>query len=136
MDTLGGTNSSGRPRNDPIPIDEAGAEAKGVSHAPLVLGGARAVPIPQSAAPKPVARPSAPTAAGPRPVRPAAPAGRIRGVRTFFTKLHPGAIEFLDEQITRWLSENPDVVIKQTNITVGEVQAKKTEPNILVTVWF
>jgi hypothetical protein len=63
-------------------------------------------------------------------------AHRIEGVKTFFTKLHPGAIEFLDEQITRWLSENPQVDIKRTNVTVGEVQAKKTEPNILITVWY
>jgi hypothetical protein len=66
----------------------------------------------------------------------AAPAGRIEGVRTFFTKLHPGAISFLDEQITRWLKENPGVTVKRTNIVVGEVQAKKTEPNILISVWY
>ena len=66
----------------------------------------------------------------------AATGERITGVRTFFTKLHPGAINFLDEQITEWLKKNPDITIKRTNVTVGEIQAKKTEPNILITVWY
>jgi hypothetical protein len=61
---------------------------------------------------------------------------RITGVKTFFTKLHPGAIEFLDEQICMWLKGNPGVSIKQTNVTTGLVQSKKTEPNILITVWY
>jgi len=63
-------------------------------------------------------------------------AGRITGCKTFFTKLHAGAIEFLDEQITSWLRDNPNIVIKSTNVSVGEVAAKKTEPNILVVVWY
>ena len=43
---------------------------------------------------------------------------------------------FLDEQITRWLAENPGIQIKQTNTATGEVEAKKTEPNIIITVWY
>jgi len=142
MDNLGGINSGGQRLNDPIPFDDGGAEAKGVSHAPLDLGGVSPAPASQSVAPKPVVRPSVPPAAvtaKPVPVRPTAPAisaGRIQGVKTFFTKLHPGAISFLDEQITRWLSENPNIVVKQTNVAVGEVEAKKTEANIIITVWF
>ena len=142
MDNLGGINPGGQRPNDPIPFDASGAEAKGVSHAPLDLGGASPAPAPQSIAPRPVARPSGPPAAVAakpvlvRPTAPAIPAGRIQGVKTFFTKLHPGAISFLDEQITRWLSENPNVEVKQTNVAVGEVEAKKTEPNIIITVWF
>ena len=61
---------------------------------------------------------------------------RIMGVKTFFTKLHPGAIEFLDEQITRWLNDNPGIVIKRTNTVTGMIQGKKTEPNIVITVWY
>lgn len=61
---------------------------------------------------------------------------RITGCKTFFTKLHPGAIDFLDEQINQWLKDNPAVVIKMTNTSVGEVQGKKTEANILMTVWY
>lgn len=75
-------------------------------------------------------------------MRPAPTAGaigsadRVTGCKTFFTKLHPGAIDFLDEQINQWLKDNPGVVVKMTNTTTGEVQGKKTEANILMTVWY
>jgi hypothetical protein len=74
-----------------------------------------------------------------RPTQPAEKinsAERITGVRTFFTKLHPGAIEFLDEVITKWLKDNPGIYIKRTNIVRGDIQGKKTEPNIIITVWY
>jgi hypothetical protein len=61
---------------------------------------------------------------------------RITGIKTFYTKLHPGAIEFLDDQICKWLMDNPGVHIKRTNIVTGDVVAKKTEPNIIVTIWY
>ena len=61
---------------------------------------------------------------------------RITGSKTFFAKLHAGAIEFLDEQVNNWLRDNPGVSIKMTNAVVGEIQAKKTEPNLIVTVWY
>ena len=136
MDNFDGTNVGNPARNDPIPVNN-GAGAKGVSHAPLDLGGTAQVPQ-QAAAPKPVVKPSPPIvpAAVAKPAPKPLAAHRIEGVKTFFTKLHPGAIEFLDEQITRWLSDNPQVDIKRTNVAVGEVQAKKTEPNILITVWY
>ncbi|MGE5296494.1 MAG: hypothetical protein ACM3VT_16870, partial [Solirubrobacterales bacterium] len=119
-----------------------------MSRAPLNLGGAPGVPpapatspvaasaAPAPVAPKPVAAPAAAPAAAPRPAvaRPAGPvagvannADRITACKTFFTKLHPGAIDFLDEQINQWLKDNPAVVIKMTNTSVGEVQGKKTE---------
>ena len=116
--------------NKPIPLDSAGGSESSVSHSPLDLGGSRAVEIPKVEAPKQVVK---------KPTQSTVSTGsaeRIVGVRTFFTKLHPGAINFLDEQITKWLTENPDISIKRTNIVVGELQAKKTEPNIFITVWF
>lgn len=119
----------------PIPFDSGPSES-GVSHAPLDLGGDSVVQKPQAAAPKPVVKPTASPATAAKPAPKAVATGRIEGVKTFFTKLHPGAINFLDEQITRWLKENPDVSVKRTNIVVGEVQAKKTEPNILISVWY
>jgi len=115
----------------PIPLDLGPAPKTNVSHAPLNLGGA--------AAPVPAARPPMPPM--PRPVaqRPAArvvSTDRITGVKTFFTKLHPGALQFLDEQITDWLKQNPGISIKRTDVTTGEVQAKKSEPNIIINVWY
>jgi len=129
----------------PIPFDDTGAGGSGVSHSPLDLGGGTAaapkVGIPQpaaakpkAAAPQPIAKPNSSVL---KPQRQVSSAGdRIEGVKTFFTKLHAGAIDFLDQQITRWLKENPGVIIKRTNVVVGEIQAKKTEPNVIITIWY
>lgn len=114
----------------PIPLDNTGIGETGVSHSPLDLGGSRAVEIPKSEAPKQVVQKPRPTTGSTSPTE------RIIGVKTFFTKLHPGAVNFLDEQITEWLQKNPDISIKRTNVVVGELQSKKTEPNILITIWY
>jgi len=138
MDNFEMSSFSNPDLDKPIPFDDSGPSGSSISHAPLELGGSNVVskPKPAVAAPKPVAKPAPAPATAVKPAPQAATAGRIEGVRTFFTKLHPGAIDFLDEQITRWLKENPSIVVKRTNIVVGEVQSKKTEPNILVTVWY
>ena len=132
--------------DEPIPLGGAGPAKANVSHTPLNLGGPPAAvpPAGRVAGPvPPAARVAAPAAQVQMPkgaVKPPTPkavsSGRITGVKTFFTKLHPGAIEFLDEQICSWLKQNPGVSIKRTNITTGNVQAKKTEPHILMTVWY
>ena len=107
----------------PIPFDNAGIGAASVSHVPLNLGGGAVAKAPEPAVKKPVEKiTSSPD--------------RITGVKTFFTKLHPGALEFLDEQINLWLKENPGLKIKSTNVVTGEVQGKKTEPNLIITVWY
>lgn len=111
----------------PIPFDDAGTSERSVSHSPLDLGGSGTASVPKIEVPKPVAK---------KPAEKIASADRIAGVKTFFTKLHPGAMNFLDEQIAKWLKENPHVTVKRTNIVTGEVQAKKTEPNIIITVWY
>lgn len=129
----------------PIPFDlEEDPPKRQVSHAPLNLGGGPSTQAPKSPVPQP---PRSPVAQQPRspmprpaatkaPVKKAASTGRITGVKTFFTKLHPGAIDFLDEQIAGWLRDNPEIEIKQTNVNTGDVQSKKTEPNIIITVWY
>lgn len=137
MDNFETSSFSNPDLNKPIPFD-SGPNESGISHAPLELGGSNVVskPKPKAAAPKPVAKPAVAPSTAAKPATQAVSGGRIEGVRTFFTKLHPGAIEFLDETIARWLKENPNIVIKRTNVVVGEIQAKKTEPNILITVWY
>lgn len=115
----------------PIPFDDDTSQTK-VSHSPLNLGGGGEASVAKPVVEKPIVE--KPTVE--KPVEKKASADRITGVKTFFTKLHPGAMEFLDEQIQKWLRENPGVSIKLTNTTVGEVQAKKTEPNIIITVWY
>lgn len=115
----------------PIPLDDTPPGQGSVSRSPLSLGGGA-----QSQA-----RPQTPKIQVPKPaekksVANVTSADRITGVKTFFTKLHPGAMNFLDEQINDWLKSNAGVQIKRTNLTTGEVQAKKTEPNIIITVWY
>jgi hypothetical protein len=125
-----------RDLNKPIPFDSDTADAGNssyaahVSRSPLDLGGGGA------AAPKiemPV-QPAGLTAK--KSAERAVSTERITAVKTFFTKLHAGAIEFLDEQITKWLKDNPGISIKRTNVVTGEIQGKKTEPNIIITVWY
>ena len=130
---LGGQNLNepiplGEDLDKPIPFDNTGAGGTGVSHSPLDLGGSSPVEAPKIKVPQPVAM--KPTE------KKVVSSDRITGVKTFFTKLHPGAINFLDEQITKWLKENPDVKIKRTNTVTGEIQGKKTDPNIIITVWY
>ena len=64
------------------------------------------------------------------------PGSKITSVRIFFIKLHHGSLNYMEEQISDWLKENPDVEIKATNVTVGDVVAKNTEPNLIVAVWY
>jgi hypothetical protein len=135
MDNLGNSNHPANNVDKPIPLGSPpDGDAPSVSRAPLNLGAAGKAPAAPPAA-------AAPRAAMPTPVRrpvgePVAASRRITGVKTFFTKLHPGALEFMDDQINIWLKEHPEICIKHTNITTGEVQAKKTEPNIIMTVWY
>jgi hypothetical protein len=110
----------------PIHLDDNAGQMK-VSHSPLNLGGTGSVEAVKPPVQKPVAA---------RPADIKGPTGRITGVKTFFTKLHAGAMEFLDEQIVKWLQENPGISIKLTNTTTGEVQGKKTEPNIIISIWY
>jgi len=133
MDNFDSANIGGQNLNEPIPLDnpiplnDPGAGGTNVSHSPLDLGGSSPVEAPKIEVPKPVTM---------KPAEKVVSTERITGVKTFFTKLHPGAINFLDEQITKWLTENPNVSIKRTNIITGEIQAKKTEPNIIITIWY
>jgi hypothetical protein len=129
---------SDRPKPTGSPVNHAAAPA-GVSRAPLNLG----------AAGKPAATP--PTAPSAAPAMPkittstpvvkklgtgAVSTDRITAVKTFFAKLHPGAIEFLDGQIAEWLKENPGISIKQTNVSTGDIQGKNTEANLIITIWY
>ena len=116
-------------RNKPIPWDNANA---GVPHSPLNLGGSR------PSAPTPAPAPAPITTATTKKVgaRMVSSPDRITGMKTFFAKLHVGSMEFVDEQVSSWLRENPDVVVKQTNTTTGMVISKVTEPNLIVTVWY
>ena len=127
MDNFDNTNVSGNKDHEkPIPFDDSDyTPGRNVSHQPLSLGGDDQ--IPKIELEKPRAK---------KPAEKIVSSERITGVKTFFTKLHAGSIDFLDGQINAWLKDNPGIKIKKTNTTTGEVQGKKTEPNIIVTVWY
>lgn len=118
--------------NESIPWDDN----TGVSHSPLNLGGSGlnlgsskpSVPPP----PPPVTSPTI-KKVGAKMV---SSQDRVTGMKTFFAKLHVGSMEFIDEQISSWLKENPGIVIKHTNTTTGMVVSKVTEPNLIITVWY
>lgn len=114
----------------PIPLDNVDSGKKSVSHSPLDLGGSRPVGVQN------VQKPAVHVAQTVNKAVQMPQNTRITGIKNFFAKLHPGAIEFLDEQITDWLKKNPSIILKQTNTTVGELQAKNTEPNLIITVWY
>ena len=142
MDNVGNSNHPGNDFEKPIPFDDGLSDASsghppaggagGVSRAPLNLGGGPATPAPS----KPAAKIVTSSPITKKPEEHVASGERITGLKTFFTKLHPGAMEFLDDLVNDWLKENPNVVVKRTNVTTGEVQAKKTEPNIIVCIWY
>ncbi len=122
----------------PIPFEDD--DQTEINHAPLNIGGNSAAPA------KPATSPQIPTPA-PTPTTASAPKAapkkgivsspdKITGAKTFFTKLHAGGVTYLNDQISEWLQANPEVVIKHTNMVVGDVIAKKTEPNLIITVWY
>jgi hypothetical protein len=129
MDNFDVNKSS--PRDDlnkPIPFDDNSTGSAGVSHSPLNLGGGGTAEAPKIEMPA--------ESVVKKPAEKTVSAERITGVKTFFTKLHPGAMDFLDEIITKWLKDNPGISVKQANVITGEIQGKKTEPNIIITVWY
>ena len=118
---------------EPIPFDDSDVKAPqsrpGISHSPLSLGKSDMSSPPP--APGAAAKRTAVKAAVP-----ASSADRISGIKTVFAKLHIGSIGYVDEQINDWLKDNPGVSIKMTNVTVGEVISKTTEPNLIINVWY
>ena len=117
--------------NKPIPFDDGTSNAN-VSHSPLSLGDSGTAQAPKNEMPKI----EVPKPAVKKVQEKIVSTDRVTGVKTFFTKLHPGAMDFLDEQIGKWLKENPGIRIKRTNTVTGDIQAKKTEPNIIITIWY
>ena len=131
MDNFNSDKNTPNENHDaPIPFDDSDNDNDegntNVSHSPLHVDGSSSE-MPKTEAAKPV---------GKKPTEKISSSDRITGVRTFFTKLHVGAIDFLDNQITNWLNDNPGIIIKRTNTATGNVTGKKVEPSIIVTVWY
>ena len=65
-----------------------------------------------------------------------APGTGATRVRTFHAKLSDGAFSFLDLQINEWIDQNPGVEVKFCSTTIGTVEGKRPEPNIIINVWY
>ena len=57
-------------------------------------------------------------------------------VRTFHTKLNDTAIRFMDQQIAEWIDSDDSIEVKVCSTTVGVVEGKRSEPHLIVTVWY
>ncbi len=125
MDNLDSGSLGNEDLDKPIPFDDETGEPS-ISHSPLSLGGGSGAGVPEVEIPKPAAKPAEKMVSS----------DRITGFKTFFTKLHVGSLDFLDGQITSWLKDNPGIIIKRTNTATGMLVGKKTEPNIIITVWY
>jgi DNA-binding Lrp family transcriptional regulator len=125
MDGFQAGKPGGQNADKPIPFNDG----LSISHAPLDLGGGTSSSSSESSEdmPMPIIKDTGKKVSWP---------DRITGVKTFYTKLHGGAIDFLDDIICKWLTDNPGVTIKRTNTVVGDIVAKKTEPSIIITIWY
>ena len=57
-------------------------------------------------------------------------------IRIFHSKLSDSGLLYIEEQINEWLDANPDVEIKFTSSTVGVLEGKRAEPNLIMSVWY
>ncbi len=57
-------------------------------------------------------------------------------MKIFHSRLSENAMEYMEDSVNEWLDENPDIVVKFSNSTVGVVEGKKSESHIIVTVWY
>ena len=130
MDNFGSSNFGDDDFKEPIPFDSLGGGDASSSPMDLDRGDSEEK-IPSIS---PASTPTEPTVV--KPGKAIVSSDRITGVKTFFTKLHSGSIDFLDEIITDWLSDNPGLTVKRTNMVIGEVHSKTTEPNLIVSVWY
>ena len=55
--------------------------------------------------------------------------------KSFFCKLRPDALEYLDQQINEWLDAHPQYEVKFVSSASGELKGKVTEPAIIINVW-
>lgn len=55
--------------------------------------------------------------------------------KTFVAKLRLDAIEYLDEQVNRWLDAHPTYTVKRTSASIGILKGKEKEDAIFLTVF-
>ena len=57
-------------------------------------------------------------------------------VRSFHGRLSTQGLEFLDNQINDWLSDNAEVEVKFVTSTVGVFEGKMREPAMILNLWY
>jgi hypothetical protein len=57
-------------------------------------------------------------------------------IRCFHSKLTPGALAHMDDQINEWVDTHPDIYIKKVTTTVGPFEAKHVEQHLIVTIFY
>lgn len=55
--------------------------------------------------------------------------------KVFHSRIADGPITYMEEQINEWLDNN-DVEVKYVSQTVGVWEGKKSEPNLIVSLWY
>lgn len=56
--------------------------------------------------------------------------------KLFHAKLREDALEYLQDQVNKWLDAHPEVEVKFTNMTVGQLKTKiADEPALFMAVW-
>ncbi len=56
--------------------------------------------------------------------------------RTFHAKLNDGAVAFMNKQINEWADEHPKITIKAASSTIGVWEGKKSDPHLILTVFY
>lgn len=56
--------------------------------------------------------------------------------RTFHSKITEGALDYMHQQINDWLDGNPEIAVKFATTTIGMFEAKHTELNIFITLYY
>lgn len=56
--------------------------------------------------------------------------------RTFHCKLSDAAMTFMNDQVNNWLDANEAITVKFATSTIGIVEGKHPEPNLILTVFY
>ena len=55
--------------------------------------------------------------------------------KTFHAALSESSIEYMDDNIDEWIDKHPGVEVKFTNTVIAPM-GKRSEPHLIVTVWY
>ncbi|KPK75165.1 MAG: hypothetical protein AMJ79_12385 [Phycisphaerae bacterium SM23_30] len=57
-------------------------------------------------------------------------------VKTFHVRLSETAMMSLDDHINEWLDDTPGAEVKFCNTAVGLFEAKRSEPHLIMNIWY